>query len=261
MGGSRFIGADRPGAGARLADRLAEDFGVDSSARIGIVVASLVLAGSTQHSPEPRRGALERIAVERATLRGVPSAEPSPELAELLRGTAVRTGERRDGFVRVTVEGWVEESALAPLDGEAARAAAPVEESPKPEPPPEPVHELGLAHHVGVAAEAVDRDGGRALSVTVELRTSRERPVLVDGTEHPGRVRFFEQRRIAGGRARGALLLTRDVKFVAGRASLVVPLADLGATTPAMVLVSASAELSPKWTIHGAATDVPLAAR
>jgi len=198
----------------------------------------------------------------RALLRALPREEGSPLLAELLPGTAVRVGERREGFARVVVEGWLPESALSSVPGAEAQAVAPVPGTPPPPPPPpEPVADLALAHHVGVEAKLLGAGDGRELVVALELRTLKYRPVVVPGSRQPGRVRVYEQRRIAGGRARGPELLQRSIEFEAGRATLVLPLSDLGATPPRAVLISASAELGPQRTIHGAATDVPIGSR
>jgi hypothetical protein len=238
---------------------LAEDIVMGSSIRgAGLVALALfgAAAGTRQDSP-----ALARVGVERATLRALPKDEGSPALAELLPGTALRVAERRDGYARVLVEGWLPEAALAAVPG----APAPKEPAQKPPapppPPPEPVRDLVLAHHVDVQAEVRVREDARELQVSLELRTLRGQPVLVEGARHPGKVRIFEQRRVAGGRARGPELLEREVLFEGGRASLVLPLADLGASPPKLILVSASAELSPQRAVHGAATDVSLAAR
>src|SRR5262249_25170053 len=161
-----------------------------------------------------------------------PRAEGSPDLGKLEAGTALRVLERRDGFARVVVEGWLPESALAAMPEAAPEPPPPPA---PPAPPPEPVHDLALVHHVGVTAQVRAGAQGRELAMTLELRTSQNQPVIVDGTHHAGHVRVYQQLKIAGGRARGNELLSRDVQFEAGRASLVVAISDLGAEPPKVV--------------------------
>ncbi len=231
---------------------------MDASVRIASVVSVALLCAGTrgeQHSPD-----LRRVGVERAALNALPQSEGSPVLAELLAGTAVRVVERRDGFARVAVDGWIDEAALAELEESPPESPTPEAKPPKRE-PPAPVHDLALAHHVGVRAEVRTRGAVRELALSLELLTLQGAPVIVDGARHAGRIRVFEQRRIAGGRARGAELVARAVTFEAGRASIEVALGDLGEVPPRMVLVSATAELAPQRAVHGAATDVEIPAR
>src|SRR5262245_34068155 len=251
IGGRRGkIGATRPLVRPGFTDRVAEDMRLASSSRIAVVAVawSLGAAQANQASPE-----LLRVGAEPSALLALPKAEGSPALGELLPGTALRVTERRDGFARVVVEGWLPESALAAMP-----EAAPLEPEPPPapQPPPEPVHDLALAHHVGVTAEVRDaRDGGRELAVTLELRTARNQPVVVEGTGHDGRVRVYKQLKVAGGRARGPELVVREVRFEDGKATIAFALSELGEEPPRVALVSASAALTPQRTIYGAATD------
>ena len=224
-----------------------------SSSRIAVVAVALSLGGAPafQDSPE-----LLRVGAEPATLMALPTAQGSPELGELLPGTAVRVSERRDGFARVLVEGWIPESSLAAMP-----ESTPVEPPPAPKPPPEPVRDLSFAHHVGVSAEMRDAaTGGRELAVTLELRSARNQPVIVEGSRHGGRVRVFKQLKVAGGRARGPELVVRDVQFEAGKATIAFALSELGEEPPRVALVSATADVTPQRSVHGAATDVPISA-
>jgi hypothetical protein len=225
-----------------------------SSSRTAVVALALAwsAAQGVQDSPQ-----LLRVGAEATTLKALPRAEGSPDLGELLPGTAVRVAERRDGFARVIVEGWLPESALAAMP----EAAPEPEPPPAPKPPPEPVHDLALAHHVGVSAEVRAVEKGRELAVTLELRTGQNQPVIVEGSRQSGRVRVFQQLKVAGGRARGKELVARDVEFESGRATIVFALSELGEEPPRTVLVSATADLKPHPAVHGAATDVAIAAR
>jgi hypothetical protein len=208
-----------------------------------------------------------RVVVRGAALHALPAVSGDPVLALLQAGTAVRTGEARDGFVRVTVEGWVAESELRelslqpPRDGGPPRSAEPLRAgepgmADQPQVAPEPVFDLALAHHVGVEATRRDGADGVRLAVELTLRTIDGRAVLPRGSRVEGRMLVFEQRRVVGGRTRGAERGARAIVFEDGRASVEIPLADLGAAPLEVALVSARAVLSPQRTLWGAATDV-----
>jgi hypothetical protein len=218
------------------------------------VLATIGIAGTRRDQDSPR---LWRVGSRAAPLLALP-AEGGPRAGELLSGVVVRASERRDGFTHVVVEGWVKDGELEAITPPAA-APAPEAEPAKPAtppPPPEPVHDLALAHHVGVTASLERRGAESKLVVALELRSSRNEPVLVDGSHVSGRVTVFEQRRVPGGRVRGDELVARDVTFDGGRASLELALADLGASPPRLVLVQGRAEVDAKRTLFGAATDV-----
>jgi len=225
-----------------------------------VVAAALAVASATARlAAETRSGqdspGLMRVGAERAALLALPKSDGAPTLAELLAGTAVRVIDRQDGFARVVVEGWIPEPALVELPPLVPTEPEPAP-PPVPEPPPPPVRDLALAHHVGVTAAILGTGKEREVELTLELETMKGNPVVVEGTRHAGKVRVFEQKRIAGGRTRGPELAMREVTFEAGRASLRLPLSALGEKPPGTLLVSASAELSATRTVYGAATDV-----
>src|SRR5207244_7444371 len=135
---------------------------------------------------------LARVGSRAAPLQALPSAD-GPRAGELLSGTVVRVSERRDGFSHVVVEGWVQDGELESITPPAATAT---QESAPPAPvappkPLEPVHDLAFAHHVGVSVELVGSGAAAKLVVTLELRSSHNEPVLVEGSRHTGRVTVF----------------------------------------------------------------------
>lgn len=209
----------------------------------------------------PTREDIAYVAPARAALVGLPQATDAPLLAEVLSGCAVRVLERRDGMVRVAVEGWVAEGSLAK---DPPWPVPPREEPPAPaeRPSNEPVADLGLAHHLDV--EGVLKKNGDALEyvITADLRTQQGRPVVVPGTKQSGRLKIYVQRRVVGEPVKGDVLLDRAIAFEDGKATLTIAAQDLAIPVGARALfLSARAELSGSRIVHGVAADVAVAAR
>lgn len=202
------------------------------------------------------------MAVPRATVQAFPRTENGVPLGELLQGTALVKVAEGDGFVRVRIEGYVATTQLAAVQ----HAGLPGGPEVAPAPPPTsrergPLTDLSRAHHLDVACELVPRATGRVVVVALTMRSADGREVAVAGSRHGGSVRVFRQRRIAGGLARGDELLSREVTFADGRATLELPLAEVGDPAPPLVLFSARVELAPGRELVGAASEVVLPER
>jgi hypothetical protein len=211
----------------------------------------------------PAREDIAYLTPDRTTVSGGPDRATAPALAVVLGGCAVRVLERKEGMARISIEGWLPEEALAKTPPwQPAPKETPATPPPPPELPTEPVNDLALAHHVGVRADSKGETGAAKFVVTLDLRTFRNRPVVVAGSKLTGHVTVYVQRRMAGGRARGDALFDRAVTFEDGKATLELTPAEL--VIPERVrqlLISARAELPGERTIHGAAVDVAVAAR
>jgi len=209
----------------------------------------------------PSREDIAYVRPDRIAVTGGPDRASSPPLAEVLGGCAVRVVERKDGMARVTLEGWLPEEALAKSPPwQAPPSQKPAAEPP--EPPAEPVNDLALTHHVGVRADATGAKETAKFVISLDLRTFRNRPVVVAGSKLSGHVTIYAQRLVAGGRARGDALADRAVTFADGKATLELTSAEL--VIPDRVrqlLISARAELPGERTIYGSAVDVAVAAR
>ncbi len=122
--------------------------------------------------------------------------------------------------------------------------------------------DLALADHLAV--EGVVKKSGDApeFRVTVDLRTSQGRPVVVPGSKLAGRLKVYVQRRVAGEPVKGAMLLDRELAFADGKATLTIAAQELAvpAGTRALFL-SARAELAGARVLHGVAADVAVTAR
>jgi len=211
----------------------------------------------------PPREDIAYVTFARAALVGMAGSSDAPLLAEVLSGCAVRVLERREGMVRVAVEGWVAEGSLA-KDPPFPMPQLPRNDPPAPPAPPsnEPVADLALAHHLQV--EAALKKSGDALeyTVTIDLRTKEGRPVVVAGSQQKGRIRIYTQRRVIGEPVKGDMLLERALAFEDGTALLVIPVKDLSIPSGTRALfLSARAELSGARVVHGVAADVAVTDR
>jgi hypothetical protein len=203
----------------------------------------------------PPREDIAYVASAPANLLGL--ADPAaPKLAEILPGCALRVVQRKNGMARIELEGWVAEGAIAAAPPFPVAGAAP-----KPEPADrdqEPVADLALAQRIEVSASTTGTGDAARFVIAATLRTLKGAPVVVAGAKQSGTVTVYAQRRIAGQRTRGDVLLERALPFDAGRASVEFKPEEL--VLPAGVrelLISARAELPGARVVVGAAVDVP----
>jgi hypothetical protein len=210
----------------------------------------------------PPREDIAYVTPARAALVGMSGSSDAPLLAEVLSGCALRVLERREGMVRVAVEGWVAEGTLAKDPPYPLPLPKEVPPAPPAHPSNEPVADLALADHLQV--EAALKRSGDALeyAVAVDLRTKEGRPVVVAGSKQKGRIKIYTQRRVVGEPVKGDVLLERALAFEDGKALLVIPMRELSIPTGTRALfLSARAELSGALVVHGVAADVAVAER
>ncbi|HET6164515.1 MAG TPA: hypothetical protein VFG37_12660 [Planctomycetota bacterium] len=210
----------------------------------------------------PPREDIAYVTPARAALVGMSGSSDAPLLAEVLSGCAVRVLERREGMVRVAVEGWVAEGTLAKDPPYPLPLPKEVPPAPPARPSNEPVADLALADHLQV--EAALKRSGDALeyAVTVDLRTKEGRPVVVAGSKQKGRIKIYTQRRVGGEPVKGDVLLERELALEDGKALLEIPMKELSIPSGTRALfLSARAELSGSVVVHGGAADVAVAER
>ncbi len=232
----------------------------------GIVGAALFAATASSQesgSPEEPEDSPIRLAVAQPRVAlaaaAVPACDLGGELGELWQGTPVEVledGARSDGLVHVRIEGWLPRATLSD-----SLPVRPVGRERHGESRGAPVANLARAHHVAVRPELIVMERRRVVRLEVELETFDGRPIVVSGSRLPGRLGISPQRKIAGGHARGAELVAREFEFVDGRATIELPLAELGDPAPALAIFSVRAELGAGVELVGAAAAVALPAR
>lgn len=230
---------------------------------IAAAPAALPLGAKGDDSPDWRTVARPSVA-----LTALPRDEGGIAIGELLQGSAVRVLGRSGDFVKVRVDGWLPAAALVavprPLQAEQRETTPDATEDaakPKPPPPPPPYTDLLRAHHIDVAVELTGEAGARTLEVDLDYVAVDGRRVAPPSTRHTATVRVYPQRPIAGGHARGDLLVARDVEIVEGSGRLALPLALLGDPVPPLVVFSVRVELDAEHELVGSAARLPLPAR